>query len=250
MKQRLIFHSSCREARSELGQHSTRIKCNIQILSLKAFTGAVNTSTTTQEVRETYNLVHADSISNMGNISNLAAELLLSIISDLSSKSILSLSLTNKRLHQATNSKLYKSLYFWGTGNKDETERVFHIAGYGSSLHPQPRPLDASRIYCLDALTRALQRDPSLASQIEMVDLIWDTDDNSEDENKVLRFLEITKHLRFDTLIISPPSLYFQVPAYAPVTTLRTRHKGHFTGYESETSMKFLWMAGSIGVIR
>lgn len=51
------------------------------------------------------------------------------------------------------------------------------------------------------------------------------------DEAKVVRLLDTTKHVRLEALVLSPPSLYFQVPADSAVG-----HEGHFGGYGEENA--------------
>jgi hypothetical protein len=170
----------------------------------------------------------------MRNLSDLSTELLLAIISDLPSAVLFSLLLTNRRLHKIAITKLYESIYFWGTGNKDKTERVFEAGKYGELYDTQKAPIDASRIFDLGAFTIFLQRHPQLASLIRNVELCWDADDGMEDEKRVLRFLDAAKCLQLKTLVLTPPSLFFQVPAHAAVTTLWTRHKGHYGGRDED----------------
>lgn len=172
----------------------------------------------------------------MKSLSDLSTELLLSIIYNLPSAAIPPLSLTNRRLHQIANTILYESVYFWGTGNNDTTEKVFESGRNGELFDRQKAPVDASRIFNLEALTRVLQRDPLLASSVKKVELCWGADADMEDEKRILRFLDITKCMQLETLIIAPPSLYFQVPSNAAVTTLRTRHQGHYGGLDEDVA--------------
>ena len=77
----------------------------------------------------------------MKSLSDLSTELVLNIISTLPSATIPPLSLTNRRLHQIANTRLYESVYFWGTGNKDTTERVFESGRDGELFDRQKAPV-------------------------------------------------------------------------------------------------------------
>lgn len=111
---------------------------------------------------------------------------------------------------------------------------MFGEGEYGELYDTQKAPIHASRIFDLGAFTIFLQRHPRLASRIRNVELCWDAGDGMEDEKRVLLFLDAAKCLQLRTLVLTPPSLFFQVPAHAAVTTLRTRHKGHYGGRDED----------------
>ena len=199
--------------------------------------------------------------SEMANLTSLSTELILAICTHLQLIDIRSISLTTRKLYQIANPRFYEYVYFWGTDNKDTEERVFNGAN-GQYFARQQAPSDATRIYNLDALTISILGSALLRSYLNRVDLTWahregmdedardihnryckaesSTQDNSkenfaaprvsEDEEKVLRFLDAVRDVPLISLTLSPPGLYFQVPAYAAVTSLRLRHKGPYGG--------------------
>lgn len=168
------------------------------------------------------------------SLPDLSSELLLQILSEVASTSFYSLSLTNQRLHHIANPRLYESLYFWGTGNKDTTERCFESGDFGELYDTEEAPLGASRVFSLDRLAQTLQQSPRVASYLKKVELTWGADQDTKDDKVVLRFLDIIKTIHLESLVLYPPSLYFQVPAHAAVTTLRTRHEGHSGGLDED----------------
>lgn len=170
----------------------------------------------------------------MTGLLDLSNELLSSVIFDQPPAMLSSLSLTNQRLHLIANPTLYASIYFWGTGNKDTTERVFESGSYGELYDRQAAPIGAFRVYNLGALTRTLETCPSLASRVKRVELTWGNDKDVEDEKLIMLFLNVIKHIRLDILSLAPPSLYFQVPTDIAVTTLRTRHMGQSGGLDED----------------
>lgn len=161
----------------------------------------------------------------MPTLSDLSTELLLAIFSHVTPASHSNLSLTNRRLYQLVNPILYENLYFCAISGVDCTGNTFPN-DWCSSLEP---PLKASRVYKLDLLTQSLQRSPKLRSLILRVELDWNVD-----EGKVLGFLDIIQHSRLQSLVLSPPSLYFQIPDHTKVTTLNTRHYGHEGGSDED----------------
>lgn len=173
---------------------------------------------------------------------DLSTELLLQILSEVASTSFYSLSLTNQRLHQIAHPRLYESFYFWGTGNEDTTERSFEYGhGCDELYERQKAPTGASHVFDLDQLGQTLQHSPQLALHMRKIELTWgihvdsngeawEMNEEIEEEKRVLRFLDITRSMQLESLVLCPPSLYFQVPTHAAVTTLRTSHEGHYGG--------------------
>lgn len=173
----------------------------------------------------------------MKTFAHLPTEILHLTCTDLPPATFLSLSITSRRLHQFATPRVYESVYFWGTVNKDKMKRVFN------SGRDEDPPLDAIRVYDLDALIVSLQKSYLLGSHFKKVELTWglgkgmDEEDAeyhrksyedyardhdgseqkpaaqkvTEDGQRVLRFIEIIKGFPLQPLVLSPPGLYFQV---------------------------------------
>lgn len=161
----------------------------------------------------------------MSSLSDLSTEILYSILSHVTQASYPNLSLTNRRLYQLVNPILYEHVYFCGNEKVDYSGRLFS----DEVCDGQEPPPEASWVYNLDLLTQSLQCSPKLCSLMLRVELAWNVD-----EEKILRFLDILQHLTLQSLVLSPPSLYFQIPPHTKVTTLNTRHHGHFGGSEED----------------
>ena len=199
----------------------------------------------------------------MPTLLDLSTELLVSIVSFAPSHSLVALTLSCKRLQEVAIPKLYKSLYFWGTGYQDTEERIFPRDTNGELFLRRQPPGHATRIHDLDSLVRTIEQSRNLGSLIQEVELTWgpgaglvkayaaalrasaslnvrddDTgnlyvqeyDNGEEDEERVDRFLRQLAFPPTRMLCLSSPNLYSRIYQIAPITHLKIRHEGEDCG--------------------
>ena len=180
---------------------------------------------------------------------DLSTELILLICAHVQPHDLKSLSRINRRFHRTVTPVMYESIYFWGTNETYNEERIFHNGREGELFTRERAPPGAVRCFDLLALTHSLQSSSLLRSHLRRAELTWGpgkgfyeqdgSNDGSEsrtnadeDQKSILHFLNTTKDLLLESLTLSSSNLYFQVPPHTKVTSLKIRHQGHYGGSE------------------
>ena len=119
----------------------------------------------------------------MPQLQDLSSEILLSIISGIPRDMMASLALYCRRLNGIATPELYKSLYFWGSGNQDTDKRMFPSDGIGELFLAQARPVHATRIFNLEKLIQSVENSSALRSYIQELELTWGAGDGLDIES-------------------------------------------------------------------
>lgn len=177
----------------------------------------------------------------MCNLQDLPAELWFSISSYLRQRSVLTVSLTSKRMHKLATPGLYRQVYYWASSGKCGSG-ILCCYGIdilcsceaeilrGTRLEYQTEKSitsscnsNLSRIFKPNAFSKSLTRSPWLRSLVHSVDLKWHDSDHDE---RLYRLLEALASSPLQHIYLYPSHPGFLIPPSIPVTSLGTEWPG------------------------
>ena len=166
------------------------------------------------------------------NLQDVPAELWFSISFYLGQQSVLTISLTSKRMHELATPGLYRQICYWSSrseagilrGERAEILRGTRLEYLTEESITSSYYLSLSRIFKPNALSKSLTRSSWLRSLVHSIDFRWH---DSGHDKCLYRLLEVLSYSPLQHVYLYPSHAGFVLPPSIPVNSLGTKWQGN-----------------------